>query len=153
MAGSAVDALGGSSNSGGALSGGFSALSSEDFAKIIFTELSKQDPLQPNDTNALLGQISSLRSIQSNMDLSNSLKNLVTQNEFSSAATLMGKGVSGLSEEGERVAGIVRAIARTDSGTVVALDTGARVNVAQLDSIVAEAEEEAAASANTGDGT
>ena len=43
----------------------FSSLNSEQFVKIIFTELSKQDPLQPNDSKALLEQLSSLRNIQS----------------------------------------------------------------------------------------
>jgi len=56
---------------------GFSSLTAEQFSKIIFTELSKQDPLQPNDTNALLQQISSVRAIQSDMDLTSKLDSLV----------------------------------------------------------------------------
>ena len=49
-----VDALSGTtSNTVSASAGGLSALTSEDFAKIIFAELGKQDPLQPSDTKPL----------------------------------------------------------------------------------------------------
>ncbi len=53
--------------------GGMSALSADDITRIILTELSNQDPLQPNDTNQLLQQMSTLRTIQSNIDLSDQL--------------------------------------------------------------------------------
>ena len=43
----------------------FNELASEDFIQIIFTELTNQDPLAPNDTSALLDQLNSIRSIES----------------------------------------------------------------------------------------
>ena len=92
---SAIDALLPTSSTPSTGATGFSALTAEDFSNIIFTELSKQDPLAPNDTNALLQQISSVRAIQSDMDLSSKLSSLVNENEFSSAATLIGKTISG----------------------------------------------------------
>ena len=42
---------------------GFSSLSSADFIRIIFAELANQDPVQPNDSSALLDQMSSIRNI------------------------------------------------------------------------------------------
>jgi flagellar basal-body rod modification protein FlgD len=131
-----VDAVSGSSTSTArANAGGLSALTSEDFAKIIFSELGRQDPLQPSDTKALLEQISSLRSIQSNMDLSNDLKKLVSQGEFASAATLIGKRVSGVSETGSRASGTVKSVSRTGAGAVVTLTAGPRINISNLDQI------------------
>jgi flagellar basal-body rod modification protein FlgD len=114
---------------------GLSGLSTDEFTKIVFAELSNQDPMSPNDTNQLLQQISTIRSIQSDMDLSTSLTNLVGQNEFANAASLIGKPVSGVSEDRLRVEGIVQAVSRTKEGTVVTLDDGSRVNVTQLDEI------------------
>src|SRR5262245_35435151 len=116
---------------------GFSAMTSEDFAKIIFTELSKQDPLQPNDTNALIQQISGIRSIQSNMDLSNKLQDLVGQNEFASSTGLIGKKISGVSIDSERVTGVVKSVARTMGGTLLTLETREKVYVSMLDQIEA----------------
>jgi flagellar hook assembly protein FlgD len=91
--------------------------------------------MSTKDTNQLLQQISTIRSIQSDMDLSTSLTNLVGQNEFANAASLIGKPVSGVSEDRLRVEGIVQAVSRTKEGTVVTLDDGSRVNVTQLDEI------------------
>ena len=57
-------------------SNGFNALSSEDFIKIIFTELANQDPFQPNDSSALLEQLNSIRSIESDTKLIDKLEDL-----------------------------------------------------------------------------
>ncbi|NUQ66806.1 MAG: hypothetical protein HUU18_00795 [Phycisphaerales bacterium] len=119
----------------GTSSGGFSALSSEDFAKIIFTELSKQDPLQPNDTNALLEQISMIRSIEADQNLSDRLGSLVGQNEFSNAATLIGRRIEGLNEINLRVSGVVRSVARTNQGPVLTLTDGSRVAMSRIDGV------------------
>lgn len=130
----AIDAIS-SGAPGQARASGFSALSSEDFAQIIFTELSKQDPLAPNDTNALIQQISGIREIQSNMDLSSKLGSLVAQNEFSAAATLLGKSVSGLSLESARAQGLVRSVAQTSEGALLTLADGSRVLMSQVDEV------------------
>lgn len=117
---------------------GFGGLTAESFAKIIFTELGKQDPLQPSDTNALLEQISTLRSIQSNMNLTTQLSELVSQNEFASAATLVGASVSGVSQDNERISGTVRSVSRTTEGSVVELATGERISVRNIDTVSRE---------------
>jgi flagellar hook assembly protein FlgD len=57
---SAINALSGSPAP--ATSSRFSEMSSEDFMKIIFTELQSQDPFKPNDSGALLEQMNSIRS-------------------------------------------------------------------------------------------
>jgi flagellar basal-body rod modification protein FlgD len=118
---------------------GFSGLSSEDFTKIVLTELSKQDPLAPNDTNALLQQLSTIRSIQSDTDLTDSLKNLTKQNDFAAAATLIGKSVSGVTEQGSRVIGTVASVGRTKDTSLVRLATGEVVDFKNIDRIDAPA--------------
>src|SRR3954454_24779921 len=88
----------------------FSSLSSDQFMKIMLTELSKQDPLKPNDTSALLQQMSSSRTIQSDVDLSTKLDALVAQNQMSSAGTLIGKTISGIDASNTRVTGVVASV-------------------------------------------
>ena len=119
---------------------GFSAMTSEDFTKLMFTELSNQDPTQPSDTNQLLQQLSQIRSIQSDTDLSSRLSSLVNQNEFSNASTLIGRMVSGVSVDNERVAGMVDAVTRTNQGTFLTLASGVRVNISNVDEIQKTAE-------------
>jgi flagellar basal-body rod modification protein FlgD len=114
----------------------FSALNSEQFVKIIFTELQQQDPLQPSDSKDLLAQLSSLRSIQSDMELSNRMSSLVTQNQLSAASNLIGKYISGIDDQFRRVEGQVASISRTNEGTVLNLRNGARVNMNDLDEVI-----------------
>jgi flagellar basal-body rod modification protein FlgD len=114
----------------------FSSLNSEQFVKIMFTELSKQDPMEPNDSKALLDQLSSLRNIQANMDLQNKLGTLVAQNELSAASGLIGRTVSGVSDDDERVQGVVQRVVRDSSGAVLSLDNGKLVHMSNLDSVL-----------------
>jgi flagellar basal-body rod modification protein FlgD len=120
---------------GDAKSNAFSALNSEEFIKIIFTELSNQDPLQPNESKDLLQQLSSLRSIQSDMDMSGRLNALVTQNELSAASGLIGRQISGITDQYERVEGIVASVSRTADGAVLTLRSGARVPMGMHDQV------------------
>lgn len=132
---STIDALNQSGASGLTGSGGFSSMSSEDFTKVILAELSRQDPLQPSDTGALIQQLSGIRQIQSSMDLSKDIGTLVSQNEFSAATTLIGRKVSGISLDNERVDGVVKSVSRTNVGALVTLETGEQLLATNLDQI------------------
>lgn len=137
---SAVSALGSSMSGGSAAAGGpqnaFSSLSSESFVKIIFSELGHQDPLAPSDSKALLEQLSSLRNIQSSMDMSTRLKSLVSQNELAAASGLIGKRVSGVTDEAARVSGEVKSVSRTGDGAVLVLKSGERIRMSNLDQVL-----------------
>lgn len=113
----------------------FSAMSSEDFVRIIFTELANQDPLAPNDSNALLQQLSSLRSIESDIQLIDQLKSLVTESQLAAGSNLIGKFVIGLTATNDRVAGNVRSVSREDDSVVLKLDNGFTVPFESLDTI------------------
>src|SRR5262245_48261255 len=127
---SAIDSLtGGATTAPSSTQDAFSSLNSEQFVKIIFTELSKQDPLQPNDSKALLEQLSSLRNIQSGIDLSTKLNALVAQNELSAASGLIGRTVSGVSDQYERVQGVVQKVIRDQGGAVLSLVGGQQIHM------------------------
>jgi flagellar basal-body rod modification protein FlgD len=111
----------------------FAELTSEQFVKIMFTELSNQDPMKPNDSNAMLQQMASLRSIQSDLELQNKLEAIVTQNQLASAGSLIGNYVSGITDLNERVIGIVGSVSRTADGPVLNLTNGFRVPLSRVD--------------------
>ena len=115
---------------------GYSSLTSEDFTKIIISELSNQDPLSPSYTNALLEQLSTIRSIQSDIDLSDKLKNLVTENQLASASNMIGKVVGGLDEENYRVIGQANSVSKTKDGVFLNLSNGSRVNMNDIDGVI-----------------
>lgn len=123
--------------------GGMGSLSSDEFFKLIFTEMSNQDPLKPNDTSALLDQIANIRSIQSDVDLVDRLGELVGQNELSAGAGLIGRLVSGLSESNQRVTGLVDSVSRTEEGVVLNLGGGVRVPMRDVDRVLEAGTEQA----------
>jgi len=129
---------------GGQQANAFNALDSEQFIKIIFAELGNQDPLQPSDSKALLEQLSSLRSIQSDIDISQKLNNLAgqfgsltAQSELSSAASLIGRNITGRDVDNQPANGEVRSIVRTTNGTILTLDNGQRVPMSNLSEVLA----------------
>jgi flagellar hook assembly protein FlgD len=119
----AVDGVSNSGSSSGTAKSGYSSLSSEDFTKIIFAELGRQDPLSPQDTSKLLDQIATIRNIQSNADLTNDLKAVVRESQFASAASTIGSMVSGLTADYERVEGTVVSVGRSNAGVALNVST------------------------------
>ena len=113
----------------------FSDMSSEDFIRIIFTELANQDPLAPNDSGALLQQISSIRSIESDMQLIEQLKSLVTENQLAAASNLIGKHVTGLTINSDAVEGNVVSISREGETIAIKLDNGYSIPFESIDTI------------------
>lgn len=119
--------------------GGLGDLSSDEFLDIILTELTNQDPLAPNDTQALLDQVSSLRNIESQISLEESLQELVLQNSLSQAGSLIGKTVEGTAEGGEQLTGTVSSVRVNDGETTLQLDTGRQLKMSAL-SLIATAD-------------
>jgi flagellar basal-body rod modification protein FlgD len=114
----------------------FSALSSEEFMKIIFTELTNQDPLAPNQTKDLLQQVSTIRSIESDLSLTDKLDDLVKQNQIASSSSLVGKFIAGRSDTGAKVAGLVGSVTVTDDGAILNLGNNIKVPLDQVEQII-----------------
>ncbi|MGB0766199.1 MAG: flagellar hook assembly protein FlgD [Phycisphaeraceae bacterium] len=103
---------------------GFADLTSGEFLQIILSELSNQDPLAPNDTAAILEQLSSIRNIESQTQLDEQLQELVTQNSISTSANMIGKFVNGLDELNNTTEGIVESLSVRDGKPVLNLAGG-----------------------------
>ncbi len=132
---SAIDASG-STNVPQSSGNAFSALSSGEFLDIMFSELANQDPLSPTDTQALLDQIGTIRSIESDLSLKTSIETLVKQNGLSAAGGLVGKYVSGLTTSGIRVDGIVISVKSTRTGPVLNLGNNYTLPFDRVEDIV-----------------
>ncbi len=113
----------------------FNTLSSQEFLRIMFTQLQNQDPLEPQDSQAMLDQLSALRSIESDTKMVASLENLVSQNEFAAASQLIGSLVSGITLDNQRMADLVVSVSQTSQGPVLNLFGGGRMFFSQVDEI------------------
>lgn len=114
----------------------FNELSSEQFIEIMFTELSNQDPFQPNDSSALLEQLNSIRSIESDIELTNKLEELVFDNQLTSASGMIGNLIEGRTATQDTVTGFVVSVVRQGEDVTLELDNGARVPVENVLTIV-----------------
>ncbi|MCC7145077.1 MAG: hypothetical protein IT443_01380 [Phycisphaeraceae bacterium] len=137
-----TSAVGSSSGSVTNKISGFGNISSDQFVKILVTELRQQDPFNPQDSSKLLEQLSSLRNVESQMllqdkltelvdtnkdsqtSLIDKLNSLVLQSQLSSAGQLIGREVAGKDSDNNSVSGLVTSV-RVDQGVVsLELDTG-----------------------------
>lgn len=62
---------------------------------MMIVQLQNQDPLEPTGNEELLSQISQMRSLQTNIELSDVLKDSNSQQQLTSAASLLGRHVQG----------------------------------------------------------
>jgi flagellar basal-body rod modification protein FlgD len=85
----------------------FTQLKTEDYIKLMVTELQNQDPLNPMDNAQMLQQVSQISAIQSNNTLTSTLTSMSFGEGLAAASSMIGKGVIGKTEDGTEVQGIV----------------------------------------------
>ena len=115
--------------------GGFGSLTSEEFIKVMIQELSNQDPFEPQDSSALLEQLSSLRNIESQLSLEKQLGNLVLQNQIAAAGGMIGKLVTGQDDGSDRVQGLVTSVRVQDGTVYLELDSGRALQMGRVTEI------------------
>lgn len=85
-------------------------LGKDDFLKLLTTELTNQDPLQPMDNKDFIAQMAQFSSLEQMNNVSKSVQDLKTsmttyfqQGLLSQGAALIGKQVSGMDTDGKTV--------------------------------------------------
>ena len=111
------------------------ALKTEDFIKMMVTQLQNQDPMEPAKNQELLAQMSQIGQLQSATTLQDSLKGMVLQNQIGAAAGLIGKSVSGLDAADDPVTGLVTSVRVENDGVSLELDNGNRLTLSRVTSI------------------
>ncbi len=84
----------------------FSGLNADSFMRLLIAQLQNQDPLEPVGNDQLLSQIATMRNLQSNIELSEAMKAITTNQQLSTAASFIGKSISGNGTGGSVVSGV-----------------------------------------------
>ena len=92
----------------------YAEMDSGEFVKLMVAEMTNQDPFAPNDTSAVMEQISSLRNIESQNALIESFETLVDKQSISQASGLIGYEVTGLDKNNDTITGIVQSVRIVD---------------------------------------
>lgn len=111
---------------------GISSLKSEDFFKILITELQQQDPLEPTKTQDMINSVSQIRSIELSKNLTDTLAGLAQQQRTAGTSDLIGKYVLAAAETedggAQPVEGVVTSVRfMSDGNAVLELDSGMAV--------------------------
>src|SRR5262245_59359970 len=77
------------------------------FLTLMIKELQNQDPLNPLDNKDMLAQISQIREIGATDKLTSTLDSVLLGQNISSATNLIGAQIAAISDDGEKVNGIV----------------------------------------------
>lgn len=113
---------------------GMADLGSQDFLKLMLTELTNQDPLEPTDNEALLRQISSIRDIELSTSLTDSIRQLTGQQQIGSSSALIGQFVTSMPGDGGAVvSGLVVGVRFAEAGhPMLVLSNGAEMPLQQV---------------------
>lgn len=108
---------------------GMDDFASEDFFKLLITELQQQDPFKPSDTGTMIEQVSQIRSIELSGNLTDVLGQLTHQQHTAGTSELIGKYIvarpEGESGEVQEIEGVVTGVRfDTDGSALLELDTG-----------------------------
>lgn len=108
---------------------GLSGLESEDFFRILVSELKQQDPFEPAKTADMISQVSQIRSIELSGQLTKTLEQMTHQQRVSGVGELIGKYVMAAfsAPDGSEVTieGVVTGVRfGADGVAVLELDTG-----------------------------
>jgi flagellar basal-body rod modification protein FlgD len=116
---------------------GFEDLGSDDFLKLLITQLVNQDPLEPTGNEELLAQIASIREIELSTAMTSSLKSLTGRQDFASSSALIGQFVTGQpGDDGSRVEGLVIGVSfEADGQAILNLADGRALPLQQVASI------------------
>ena len=117
-------------------------MTSDDFLKLLVTQLSSQDPFNPVTNQDLLNQVSSIRNLEMNQEqlttnqqLASSINGLSLQSSINSASGCIGKPVTGTDDSGAAISGTVTGV-RVDSGNVLLdLDSGQSLGLGSVTQI------------------
>jgi flagellar basal-body rod modification protein FlgD len=132
----AISSIGSSgAPSGNTVNNKLGNLKSEDFIKMMITQLQNQDPMEPAKSDQLLAQMSQIGQLQASTTLTDSLKTMVVQNQIGAASSLIGKIVKGMDATNETVTGMVNSVRVEGDKVKLELDNGNVLDMSQVTQI------------------
>ena len=127
-------------------------LTTTEFMKLLITELTNQDPMDPMKNQDLLDQMATIQNLESSQSMTRSFSGLtdrfdgfinqfdeiLVREQMSTASKMIGQLVSGTDIEGEPAFGEIVSIKVEGNATLLKLDSDQVVNMDNLDGIGGE---------------
>ncbi len=106
-----------------------SGLDRSAFLRLLVTELTYQDPMNPMDNKDFIAQLAQFSTLESVEGMSSGFEKMSQSSQWSYAVSLIGKNVLGVGQDGEDVSGLVTSAKIDDGDIVLSLDNGATIGV------------------------
>jgi len=108
-------------------------LGSDQFLRLLITQLQNQDPLSPLSNEDFLSQLAQFQSLEETMETAVNTKNLLLGQQLAAASNLIGKSVVAV-QDGEQVAGCVDKVVITN-GEVRLVVGGVEVSLSEISEV------------------
>src|SRR5688572_466407 len=92
------------------------------FLQLLITELQNQDPLNPLDNKDMLAQISQIREVGATDKLTETLNSVLLGQNIASSTNLIGAEVDAVSDDNQRVTGVVSRVSIENGQPKLELD-------------------------------
>ncbi|MCA9260563.1 MAG: hypothetical protein KDA61_15225 [Planctomycetales bacterium] len=128
----------GSSSKSNSASSALNDVNLDDFLDLMIAELQNQDPLNPLENDQLVAQISQMRQVGATEQLSATLDAVLLGQNIASATNLIGAQIKALSDDNQRVSGIVERVSVAGGQPKLHLDLNPRADAVEEDGAIAE---------------
>jgi flagellar basal-body rod modification protein FlgD len=96
------------------------------FLELMIAELQNQDPLNPLDNKDMLAQISQIREVGATDNLTETLESVLLGQNIASSTNLIGADVDAVSDDNQRVSGVVSRVSIENGQPKLHLDLASR---------------------------
>ncbi len=110
-------------------------LQPSDFIQMMVTQLKDQDPLNPTNSQDLMSQMADIGQLESSTQMQTTMQSLTLQTQIGSAASLIGKSVTGIDGANNSVTGNVTAVQVAGGSVALTLDNGNSLSLTNVSSI------------------
>ena len=105
------------------------------FLKLLVAQMRYQNPLSPSDPSAMLGQVAQFTQVEALQKLQAGQTTSASLEKARMAADVVGKYVTGTSDTGVALSGMVSSARFTPSGPMLKLDSGTEMALASIETI------------------
>lgn len=101
-------------------------LGKDDFLKLMVAQLQYQDPMQPTDTSAYLGQLAQFTQLEQTTNLAKSSEQAAVDQRTAETIALIGRSVTYMDAAGAAATGTVQSVQVSSTGATLTIgaDTG-----------------------------
>lgn len=114
---------------------GTTGVSKTDFLKLLTTQLTHQDPLNPSQDIDFTAQLAQLQALDEQMSMTSTMKSLRTDMQIQAGTAMIGKYVSGTDSANGQASGLVDRIVSTSDGIFVELSNKKRIPVENISNV------------------